>query len=156
MKKLVVLCVLLYSCSENDDLEQISYSQFRQEVLANQIVEITYKSDQMTIIGDRFDGSKFETTQPTYKKDEVLERVLKENNVRQTYEPVEQPSISSQLVIGAMPLFVIILFIPLSFAIWAAYLASNRNQSKALWFFLTLFLPFAIVVIAFKDKVEKN
>ena len=56
MKKLVVLCVLLYSCSENDDLEQISYSQFRQEVLANQIVEITYKSDQMTIIGDRFDG----------------------------------------------------------------------------------------------------
>mgnify|MGYP001500815647 FL=1 len=84
MKKLVVLCVLLYSCSENDDLEQISYSQFKQEVLANQIVEITYKRDQMTIIGDRFDGSKFETTQPIYKKDEVLERVLKENNVRQT------------------------------------------------------------------------
>ena len=156
MKKLVVLCVLLYSCSENDDLEQISYSQFKQEVLANQIVGITYKGDQMTIIGDRFDGSKFETTQPIYTNDEVLERVLKENNVRQTYEPVEQPSISSQLVIGALPLIVIILFIPLSFAIWAAYLASSRNQSKALWFFLTLFFPFAIVVIAFKDKVEKN
>ena len=156
MKKLVILCVFLFSCSENDDLEQISYSQFKQEVLANQIVEITYKSDQMTIIGDRFDGSKFETTQPIYTNDEVLERVLKENNVRQTYEPVKQPSIGSQLFISALPLILIILIFFLSFAIWAAYLASNRNQSKALWFFLTLFFPFAIVVIAFKDKVEKN
>ena len=156
MKKLVLLCVLLYSCSENDDLEQISYSQFKQEVLANQIVGITYKGDQMTIIGDRFDGSKFETTNPIYLKDEVLESVLRENNVRQTYEIPEKPSRSSQLLISALPLIVIILFIPLSFAIWAAYLASYRNQSKALWFFLTLFFPFAIVVIAFKDKVEKN
>tara|TARA_B100000123_G_scaffold206547_1_gene155895 strand:+ start:117 stop:587 length:471 start_codon:yes stop_codon:yes gene_type:complete len=156
MKKLALLCVFLFSCSGNDDLEQISYSQFKQEVLANQIVEITYKSDQMTIIGNRFDGSKFKTTQPIYKKDEVLERALKENNVRQTYDPVEQPSISSQLFISALPLILIISIFFLSFAIWAAYLASNRNQSKALWFFLTLFFPFAIVVIAFKDKVEKN
>tara|TARA_Y100001935_G_C16903558_1_gene312902 strand:- start:278 stop:496 length:219 start_codon:yes stop_codon:yes gene_type:complete len=69
---------------------------------------------------------------------------------------LEQSSVASQLLIGILPFIVIILFIQLSFAIWAAYLASNRNQSKALWFFLTLFFPLAILLIAFKDRVEKD
>ena len=157
MKKLMILCIFLFSCSENEDLERISYSEFKQEVLADQVAEITYKSDQMTIIGDRFDGSKFETSRPIYMSDPVLDAALQKNGVITLYEKIEQPSLSSQLLIGALPLIVIIiLFIPLLFAIWAAYLASNRNQSKALWFFLTLFFPFAILFIAFKDRVEKS
>ena len=157
MKKLVVLCVLLlYSCSENDDLEQISYSEFQREVISDNVQKVTIKGDQQTIVGTRLDGTTFETIQALYKNDELVNNALQENKVIVVNEKPEQPSISSQLLIGALPLIVIILFIPLSFAIWAAYLASNRNQSKALWFFLTLFFPFAIVVIAFKDKVEKN
>ena len=160
MKKLMILCIFLYSCSKNEDLEQISYSEFKQEVLADQVAEITYKSDQMTIIGDRFDGSKFETSYLLYDPvlyDPVLDEALQKNGVKILYEEIEKPSLSSQLLIGALPLIVIIiLLIPLPFAIWAAYLASNRNQSKALWFFLTLFFPFAILFIAFKDRVEKN
>ena len=156
MKKLVVLCVFfIFSCSDNKDLEQVSYSEFKQEVLADQIAEVTFKSDQTTIIGIRIDGTKFETMKPMYIRDEVLESALIENEVLQSYEALEQPSIKFQLLISALPIILIIIIPLLLLAIWAAYLASNRNQSKALWFFLTLFFPFALVIIAFKDKVKK-
>ena len=156
MKKFVVLCVFfIFSCSDNKDLEQVSYSEFKQEVLADQIAEVTFKSDQTTIIGIRIDGTKFETMKPMYIRDEVLESALIENEVLQSYEALEQPSIKFQLLISALPIILIIIIPLLLLAIWAAYLASNRNQSKALWFFLTLFFPFAIVIIAFKDKVKK-
>ena len=65
-----------------------------------------------------------------------------------------EPSIPSQLLIGSLPLLVLILIVVLFLAVWAAYLASNRNQSKALWFFLTLIFPIAILFIAAKDKVK--
>ena len=40
MKKLVILCVFfIFSCSDNKNLEQVSYSEFKQEVLADQIAE---------------------------------------------------------------------------------------------------------------------
>ena len=156
MKKFVVLCVFfIFSCSDNKDLEQVSYSEFKQEVLADQIAEVTFKSDLTTIIGIRIDGTKFETMKPMYIRDEVLESALIENEVLQSYEALEQPSIKFQLLISALPIILIIIIPLLLLAIWAAYLASNRNQSKALWFFLTLFFPFAIVIIAFKDKVKK-
>jgi len=156
MKKLVILCVFfIFSCSDNKDLEQVSYSEFKQEVLADQIAEVTFKSDQTTIIGIRIDGTKFETMKPMYIRDEVLESALIENEVLQSYEALEQPSIKFQLLISALPIILIIIIPLLLLAIWAAYLASNRNQSKALWFFLTLFFPFALVIIAFKDKVKK-
>ena len=156
MKKLVILCVFfIFSCSDNKNLEQVSYSEFKQEVLADQIAEVTFKSDQTTIIGIRIDGTKFETMKPMYIRDEVLESALIENEVLQSYEALEQPSIKFQLLISALPIILIIIIPLLLLAIWAAYLASNRNQSKALWFFLTLFFPFALVIIAFKDKVKK-
>ena len=37
--------------------EQISYSQFRQEVLSDRVAKVVYKGDQMTITGERLDGS---------------------------------------------------------------------------------------------------
>ena len=52
--------------------EQISYSQFKEEVLSDRIAKIVYKGDQMTIVGDRLDGSKFETTHPIFKEMKLL------------------------------------------------------------------------------------
>ena len=46
--------------------ETISYSQFKQEVLSDRVSEVTYKGDQMTIFGQRLDGSKFKTNHPIY------------------------------------------------------------------------------------------
>ena len=50
----------------------------------------------------------------------------------------------------------IIMFIWLFLPVLAANLASSRNQSKILWFFLTLILPPAIVFIAAKDRIKKR
>ena len=48
--------------------------------------------------------------------------------------------------------FLLILFILfLGLAFLAAALASTRNQSAGLWFFLTLIFPFAVLFIAMKD-----
>jgi len=78
---------------------------------------------------------------------------LVNHNVRVTGKVRAEPVI----MVWAMKMIVlIILFVSLPFGIWAAYLASHRNQSKTLWFFLTLIFPIAIVFIAFKDKVKDD
>ena len=87
---------------------QISYSEFRQDVLSDNIAEVTYKGDQMTIHGQRLDGSRFETLHPIYKRDEDLENALESNRVVVNYENVEQPSLWSQLLVGAFPIFLLL------------------------------------------------
>ena len=59
--------------SNSNRREQISYSQFSQEVIGDRIAEVTYKGDQMTIHGQRLDGTRFETRHPIYKRDEVVD-----------------------------------------------------------------------------------
>ena len=88
--------------------EQISYSQFKQEVLSDRVAKIVYKGDQMTITGDRLDGSKFETTHPIFKRDEVLENAIEDNGVIAVYEKIEQPSLFSQLLVGAFPIILLL------------------------------------------------
>ena len=61
--------IFVFNNIENSNTrEQISYSQFKEEILSDSIAKVVYKGDQMTIIGDRLDGSKFETTHPILKK----------------------------------------------------------------------------------------
>ena len=64
MRNLVVwvvlgsLMVYVFNNIENSSArEQISYSQFKQEVLSDRVAKVVYKGDQMTIIGDRLDLS---------------------------------------------------------------------------------------------------
>ena len=60
--------IFVFNNIENSNVrEQISYSQFKEEILSDRIAKVVYKGDQMTIIGDRLDGSKFETTHPIFK-----------------------------------------------------------------------------------------
>jgi cell division protease FtsH len=87
---------------------QISYSEFRQDVLSDNIAEVTYKGDQMTIHGQRLDGSRFETLHPIYKRDEDLDNALESNRVVVNYENVEQPSVWSQLLVGAFPIILLL------------------------------------------------
>ena len=88
--------------------EQISYSQFRQEVLSDRVAKVVYKGDQMTITGDRLDGSKFETNYPIFKRDDMLDKAIQENGIIAVYEKVEQPSILSQLLVGAFPILLLL------------------------------------------------
>ena len=154
MKKLFLLSIfLLVSCETDQNIEQISYSQFKQEVLSEQIAKVVYDSDQTTIRGNRKDGSKFETSYPIFKKDNVVDNALKENKVLVVFEEIKQPSVFSQLMVTVFPIILILIY--LSFPTLSAYLASNRGQSKFLWFFLTLIFPFAVLFIAMKDKIKK-
>jgi cell division protease FtsH len=88
--------------------EKIDYSQFRNEVLSNRIERVVYEGDQMTISGNRLDGSNFYTQYPIYKPDPVVESAIKDNGVIAVYEKLEQPSIWSQLLVGAFPIILLL------------------------------------------------
>ena len=152
MKKLLILTILfVVSCSSNEDLEQVSFNQFKEDALNVKLVVI--KGDLVEV--ETFDGRKYEVVPPLYV-DYKVEDVLSDLDVEIHYAAVTQPSIWSQLLVGSLPLLGIIVFIFLFLAVWAAYLASYRNQSRALWFFLTLIFPIAILFIATKDRVKKS
>jgi len=88
--------------------EEIDYSQFRNEILSNRIERVVYEGDQMTISGNRLDGSKFYTHYPTYKSDLTVDAAIKDNGVIAIYEKLEQPSIWSQLLVGAFPIILLL------------------------------------------------
>ena len=94
--------------SSSNRRDQISYSQFRQEVLSDRVSEVTYKGDQMTIHGQRLDGTRFETRHPMYKRDEAVDNALSEHGVVTTFESVDEPSIWSQLLVGAFPILLLL------------------------------------------------
>ena len=95
--------------STSSKREMISYSQYKEEVLGNRVAKITYKGDQMTIFGERRnDGSRFETRHPIYKRDEVVEAAINEHKVATVFEQPEQPSILSQLLVGAFPILLLL------------------------------------------------
>ena len=103
------LLMFVFNNVENSTTrEQVSYSEFKKEVLSGGVEKIVYKGDQMTIIGDRMDGSKFETTHPIFKKDDVLDKAIQDNGVVAEYEKIEQPSILSQLLVGAFPIILLL------------------------------------------------
>ena len=157
MKKIMILCILFtVSCSVNQDIEQISYEEFKKEILSDKISKVTYKGDQETILAQRYDGSILESYQPLYILDSDLDQAIQKNGVEVIYESVEQPSLLRKLSPLTLTIILFILLIMLPLAIWAAYLASNRNQSRTLWFFLTLLFPISIIFIASKDVVKKN
>ena len=101
--------IFVFNNIENSNTrEQISYSQFKEEILSDSIAKVVYKGDQMTIIGDRLDGSKFETTHPIFKKDEAVDAAIEDNGVIAVFEKIEQPSILSQLLVGAFPIILLL------------------------------------------------
>ena len=83
------LMVYVFNSIDNSSArEQISYSQFKEEILSDRISKVVYKGDQMTIIGDRLDGSKFETTHPIFKRDEAVENAIEQNGIIAVYEKI--------------------------------------------------------------------
>ena len=103
------LLIYVFDNIENStEREQISYSQFKEEILSDRIAKVIFQGDQMTITGDRLDGSKFETVHPIFKKDDAVDRAIEENGIIAVYEKIEQPSIWSQLLVGAFPIILLL------------------------------------------------
>ena len=154
IKKLLVLSLLLVSCEAQEHYELISHSQFYQEVLNDEIAKVIYDNEDSSYIrGWRLDGSKFETSPPLLNdiREDSIQRQLAENGVI-----IEYRDFDKEFPISLYIFPFLIIFIYLFFPILSAFLASSRGQSKALWFFLTLIFPFAVLFIAMKDKVKES
>ena len=95
-----------YSTARVD--EQLTYSEFKQEIQSKKVKSIIYKGDQMTVEGERFNGTKFTTKKPVYVTDNDLDESLRAADVAVEYEALEKPSIWSQLLVGAFPLLLLL------------------------------------------------
>ena len=102
------LFMMLDNFSQSNPVEELTYSEFKQEVQSKKVKSIVYKGDQMTVEGERLDGTKFSTKKPVYVRDDMLDESLREADVAVSYEALEKPSVWSQLLIGAFPLLLLL------------------------------------------------
>ena len=103
-----ILIYVFNNLNGSSSRDQISYSEFQREVFSDNVQKLTYKGDQQTIIGTRLDGTTFETIQSLYKSDEAVNKAIQENKVNVVNEKPEQPSIFSQLLVGAFPILLLL------------------------------------------------
>ena len=102
------LFMMLDNFSRNNPMDELTYSEFKQEVQSKKVKSIVYKGDQMTVEGERLDGTKFSTKKPVYVRDDMLDESLREADVAVSYEALDKPSIWSQLLVGAFPLLLLL------------------------------------------------
>ena len=88
--------------------EELSFTEFKNEVKAKKVKSIVYKKDRETIEGERLNGTKFTTNAPVYLIDDDLRLSIKEADVSETVERVEQPKWWTQLLVGAFPLLLLL------------------------------------------------
>ena len=88
--------------------EELSFTEFKNEVKAKKVKSIVYKKDRETIEGERLNGTKFTTNAPVYLIDDDLRLSIKEADVSETVEKVEQPKWWTQLLVGAFPLLLLL------------------------------------------------
>ena len=88
--------------------EELSFTEFKNEVKAKKVKSIVYKKDRETIEGERLNGTKFTTNAPVYLIDDDLRLSIKEEDVSETVEKVEQPKWWTQLLVGAFPLLLLL------------------------------------------------
>ncbi len=94
--------------SGNNRRSPIDSNQFYQEVIGDRVQSLTFKEDQQTIHGIRHDGTRFEVILPYYDRDDSLSQAIRDKGVITTYEKVKEPSIWSQLLVGAFPILLLL------------------------------------------------
>ena len=120
--------MLLDNYSSSSLKEELTYSEFKQEVKGKKVKSIVYKGDQMTVEVERFNGTKYTTQKPAYISDQDLNESLTEADVEIAFEAIEKPSVWSQLLIGAFPLLLLlaIFFIFMSLSVsMTTYISGN-------------------------------
>ena len=103
-----LIFTLLDGYSGGSIKEELTYSEFKKEVQAKKVKTIVHKGDQMTVEAERHNETKFTVILPAYVQDQELKMILSENDVSESYEAVDKPSIWSQLLIGAFPLLLLL------------------------------------------------
>ncbi len=100
-----VLLTVFNNFNVNQGPEPIKYSEFLELVTQNQVRNV--EVDGLTISGERYDGSRFETIQPQLTDQALLGDLLNNNVDFEGVRP-EQQSIWTQLLVASFPILVII------------------------------------------------
>ncbi|MEM1187597.1 MAG: ATP-dependent zinc metalloprotease FtsH [Pseudomonadota bacterium] len=105
---LVIAAVLLSifnNFSMQTPTERMVYSEFITEIQRDQVRKVTI--DGLTIFGERYDGSRFETTRPMVEDPKLIDDLLTHEVVVEGREP-EQQSVWTQLLVASFPILIII------------------------------------------------
>jgi cell division protease FtsH len=105
---LVIAAVLLSifnNFSMQTPTERMVYSEFIQEIQRDQVRKVTI--DGLTIMGERFDGSRFENHAPMVEDPQADRRPALAQRRSRGSEP-EQQSVWTQLLVASFPILIII------------------------------------------------
>tara|TARA_R110000823_G_scaffold307678_4_gene430941 strand:- start:404 stop:2326 length:1923 start_codon:yes stop_codon:yes gene_type:complete len=105
---LVIVAVLL-SVFNNFNMqgapEQVGYSDFIKEIQQDRVEKVVV--DGLTISGERYDGSNFETIRPMVEDPKLMDDLL-EHRVEVIGTKPEQQSVWTQLLVASFPILIII------------------------------------------------
>ena len=105
----LVIAAVLLSVFNNFNMksqsEQVGYSEFIQEIQRDQVKQVVV--DGLTISGERYDGSDFETIRPMVEDPKLIDDLLEHKVVVEGRKP-EQQSVWSQLLVASFPILIII------------------------------------------------
>ncbi|MFT5709984.1 MAG: cell division protease FtsH [Halioglobus sp.] len=105
---LVIAAVLLSvfnNFSMQSETEEVGYSAFIQEIQNEQVQSVMI--DGLTISGERYDGSTFETIRPMLEDPKLIDDLL-QHNVKVDGKKPEQQSVWTQLLVASFPILIII------------------------------------------------
>lgn len=105
----LVIAAVLLSVFNNFNMqsptEEVGYSDFIAEVQRDQVKKVVV--DGLTIAGERYDGSNFETIRPMVDDPKLMDDLLEHNVVVEGRKP-EQQSVWTQLLVASFPILIII------------------------------------------------
>ncbi|MEH6635433.1 MAG: ATP-dependent zinc metalloprotease FtsH [Halioglobus sp.] len=105
----LVIAAVLLSVFNNFNMqtatEQVGYSELIQEVQRDQVKKVVV--DGLSISGERFDGSRFETIRPMLEDPKLIDDLL-EHKVEVEGRKPEQQSVWTQLLVASFPILIII------------------------------------------------
>ncbi len=105
----LVIAAVLLSVFNNFNMqgasEQVGYSELITEIQNDQVKKVVV--DGLTISGERYDGSRFETIRPMVEDPKLIDDLL-EHKVEVEGRKPEQQSVWTQLLVASFPILIII------------------------------------------------
>ena len=124
----LVIAAVLLSVFNNFNMqsptEQVGYSEFIQEIQRDQVKKV--EVDGLTISGERYDGSRFETIRPMVEDPKLIDDLL-EHKVEVIGRKPEQQSVWTQLLVASFPILIIIAL----FFFFNGWVASSRLFTRS-------------------------
>ncbi|MEM0953630.1 MAG: ATP-dependent zinc metalloprotease FtsH [Pseudomonadota bacterium] len=105
----LVIAAVLLSVFQNFNMqqptEQLGYSEFIEEIQRDQVQKVVI--DGLTISGERYNNSRFETIRPMLEDPKLIDDLLAHNVEIEGRKP-EQQSLWTQLLVACFPILIII------------------------------------------------